>query len=194
VRCITTLPPGRWSAESGAGNETRTRDPDLGKVVLYQLSYSRGARHSTGGRDPVNTLADAFGFGWALSRERRCPCLRRRRFDSSVRGTAFPAPLRGHLKSPASYGRRHATCLRCALPGGVALWAKSRRRPKAGGHSPKGPPRPAISARPKGMSGGPAGQGGPGGAEVAEAGPEGEDGGGGQQPVADVEDQVAHPR
>src|SRR5690606_28450579 len=28
--------------EPGAGNETRTRDPDLGKVVLYQLSYSRG--------------------------------------------------------------------------------------------------------------------------------------------------------
>ena len=27
--------------EIGAGNETRTRDPDLGKVVLYQLSYSR---------------------------------------------------------------------------------------------------------------------------------------------------------
>ena len=28
-------------ANLGAGNETRTRDPDLGKVVLYQLSYSR---------------------------------------------------------------------------------------------------------------------------------------------------------
>ena len=28
----------------GAGNETRTRDPDLGKVVLYQLSYSRSER------------------------------------------------------------------------------------------------------------------------------------------------------
>ena len=28
--------------DTGAGNETRTRDPDLGKVVLYQLSYSRG--------------------------------------------------------------------------------------------------------------------------------------------------------
>jgi hypothetical protein len=28
----------------GAGNETRTRDPDLGKVVLYQLSYSREDR------------------------------------------------------------------------------------------------------------------------------------------------------
>lgn len=26
---------------NGAGNETRTRDPHLGKVVLYQLSYSR---------------------------------------------------------------------------------------------------------------------------------------------------------
>ena len=27
--------------KSGAGNEIRTRDPNLGKVVLYQLSYSR---------------------------------------------------------------------------------------------------------------------------------------------------------
>ncbi|CAO3306031.1 conserved hypothetical protein [Pseudomonas sp. P14-2025] len=34
-------PPLRSAGETGAGNETRTRDPDLGKVVLYQLSYSR---------------------------------------------------------------------------------------------------------------------------------------------------------
>ena len=27
-----------------AGNGTRTRDPNLGKVVLYQLSYSRDCR------------------------------------------------------------------------------------------------------------------------------------------------------
>ena len=27
-----------------AGKGTRTLDPDLGKVVLYQLSYSRGVR------------------------------------------------------------------------------------------------------------------------------------------------------
>ena len=33
----TRLGPFRF----GAGNEIRTRDPDLGKVVLYQLSYSR---------------------------------------------------------------------------------------------------------------------------------------------------------
>ena len=30
-----------FTTKYGAGNETRTRDPDLGKVVLYQLSYSR---------------------------------------------------------------------------------------------------------------------------------------------------------
>ncbi len=33
----------------GAENETRTRDPNLGKVVLYQLSYFRiisNVRHS----------------------------------------------------------------------------------------------------------------------------------------------------
>jgi len=27
--------------DAGAGNETRTRDLNLGKVALYQLSYSR---------------------------------------------------------------------------------------------------------------------------------------------------------
>ena len=32
---------GVWSVECGAGNEIRTRDLNLGKVALYQLSYSR---------------------------------------------------------------------------------------------------------------------------------------------------------
>ena len=39
-----TKPLSIWRGARGevrAGNETRTRDPDLGKVVLYQLSYSR---------------------------------------------------------------------------------------------------------------------------------------------------------
>src|ERR1700685_4478898 len=37
------MPANVWMVlqRDGAGNETRTRDPDLGKVVLYQLSYSR---------------------------------------------------------------------------------------------------------------------------------------------------------
>ena len=34
---MTTLPPRQFGAEK----ETRTPDPDLGKVVLYQLSYFR---------------------------------------------------------------------------------------------------------------------------------------------------------
>ena len=32
-----------------AENETRTRDPDLGKVVLYQLSYFRFCTSTEGG-------------------------------------------------------------------------------------------------------------------------------------------------
>ncbi len=49
-RCITTLLSRQisfWPTESakslklGAGNESRTRDLNLGKVALYQLSYSR---------------------------------------------------------------------------------------------------------------------------------------------------------
>ena len=61
IHCITALLPGQSGfrglppdkktpvflprfLEFGAGNETRTRDPNLGKVVLYQLSYSRFTR------------------------------------------------------------------------------------------------------------------------------------------------------
>lgn len=48
----------------GAGNETRTRDPNLGKVVLYQLSYSRVSTglHSTGFSDPVNKKFNFFSI------------------------------------------------------------------------------------------------------------------------------------
>jgi hypothetical protein len=41
TRSWTVIPPSR------AGNGTRTRDPNLGKVVLYQLSYSREADDSS---------------------------------------------------------------------------------------------------------------------------------------------------
>ena len=34
----------RISREFGAGNEARTRDLNLGKVALYQLSYTRAFR------------------------------------------------------------------------------------------------------------------------------------------------------
>ena len=79
---MTTLPPGhcanpgmkqpgftdktkprgnRGFARTGAGNETRTRDPDLGKVVLYQLSYSRiGVRNNNRTDAFVKTLRSTF--------------------------------------------------------------------------------------------------------------------------------------
>ena len=40
---VSAAAPAHWrtGALSRAGNGTRTRDPNLGKVVLYQLSYSR---------------------------------------------------------------------------------------------------------------------------------------------------------
>ena len=41
----------------GAGNGTRTRDPNLGKVVLYQLSYSRALHHT-----PFDVVMEARGI------------------------------------------------------------------------------------------------------------------------------------
>ena len=38
----TKKPSKSWAFCIRAGKGTRTLDPDLGKVVLYQLSYSRG--------------------------------------------------------------------------------------------------------------------------------------------------------
>ena len=43
----SALPLGYTAQEIKAGNETRTRDSHLGKVVLYQLSYSRLKRFDT---------------------------------------------------------------------------------------------------------------------------------------------------
>jgi hypothetical protein len=52
---------------SGAGDETRTRDINLGKVALYQLSYTR---------------ARGFLFSfprlcrqWKVSKKKRCPAM-----------------------------------------------------------------------------------------------------------------------
>ena len=39
IRCMAILPTRHMTF--GAGNEARTRDLDLGKVALYQLSYAR---------------------------------------------------------------------------------------------------------------------------------------------------------
>ena len=36
-----------WWGFTGAGNGVRTRDPQLGKLMLYQLSYSRSSDRSS---------------------------------------------------------------------------------------------------------------------------------------------------
>ena len=38
---VSTIPPVEHPQKRRAENETRTRDPNLGKVMLYQLSYFR---------------------------------------------------------------------------------------------------------------------------------------------------------
>ena len=49
------------SSASRAGNGTRTRDPNLGKVVLYQLSYSREDPVTGGPDDGAETPPPAVG-------------------------------------------------------------------------------------------------------------------------------------
>ena len=56
------LVPSNLVRISGAGNETRTRDPNLGKVVLYQLSYSRRETcYCSVRRPPVKRLRSSPG-------------------------------------------------------------------------------------------------------------------------------------
>ena len=43
-------------SNSGAGKETRTPDPNLGKVMLYQLSYSRNEVNYREFYSSVNSL------------------------------------------------------------------------------------------------------------------------------------------
>src|SRR5437764_10573591 len=62
--------------EFGAGNETRTRDPDLGKVVLYQLSYSRGRTRIMAMRRILSTLlvASSAALGQIVRVDARRSC------------------------------------------------------------------------------------------------------------------------
>ena len=47
------------SRNAGAGNEARTRDLNLGKVALYQLSYSRNNMEARLGIEPGYTALQA---------------------------------------------------------------------------------------------------------------------------------------
>ena len=94
---------------SGAGNETRTRDPDLGKVVLYQLSYSR-----TGGRIIRMHAGVSTPEPWNHSAAVRFKPLFGGRFSSpAMRRANTPRPTRWSLLRPQST----APCPRCTTAG-----------------------------------------------------------------------------
>src|SRR5690606_28065549 len=134
VHCITTLPPGRWTFDSlqknkprqagvrktGAGNETRTRDPDLGKVVLYQLSYSRGARHFTAGREAVNRRGSG-GSREAWIAASAAPTLRPS--GRARRRAGSPGPTTGSgARRPPAASRRGGRSPRPSRAAGAAAW------------------------------------------------------------------------
>jgi hypothetical protein len=60
----------RLSGESGAGDESRTRDLNLGKVALYQLSYSRVQQAGNN----ILSLQKVKAFTFDLPVEKARPC------------------------------------------------------------------------------------------------------------------------
>ena len=93
-----------------AGHGTRTRDPNLGKVVLYQLSYSREADRILAPGAPRRNAAALSRFASAADRA-RCPRLRG---SSGGEGDRTPDLVNAiHALSQLSYapiyiGRPHA--------------------------------------------------------------------------------------
>ena len=63
-------------SEIRAANETRTRDPDLGKVVLYQLSYCRILTLSPSLKGQIEVGATGFEPAAAWSQTRSATGLR----------------------------------------------------------------------------------------------------------------------
>ena len=94
-----------------AGNGTRTRDPNLGKVVLYQLSYSRKSGHcvrmdALGNRHPRhggegNRTPDLLNAIQALSQLSYAPGRQEPKIvprgTGKVKKTALAKPLRASI-------------------------------------------------------------------------------------------------
>ena len=72
ARRVPTLdfhPPPSTLFLARAGNGTRTRDPNLGKVVLYQLSYSRNLSHISEADIPGSRMTPSReATTWRMSR------------------------------------------------------------------------------------------------------------------------------
>ena len=143
--------------ESGAGNETRTRDPDLGKVVLYQLSYSRVVvrillitstivkkkMHASALRCPRAGISHIRAPRDAVARApRRRSDARVPRLPTSPRATAKPRAQPASAPPPSS---RPASA--CRLRGSTGHFSK--RRSACGARHP-GRRRRARHRRPPG--------------------------------------------
>ena len=57
---VSTIPPFEHPQKRRAENETRTRDPNLGKVMLYQLSYFRRSFCLTGAKIRLFSIPTKF--------------------------------------------------------------------------------------------------------------------------------------
>ena len=99
------LRPFEYTLLSGAGNGTRTRDPELGRLALYQLSYSRFAYVLN---SPLRTLLILHDVWWRGEDSNL-----RRRSPSDLQSDPF-----GHSgTSPPYFDSNHSR------------WSESNRRP-----------------------------------------------------------------
>ncbi len=115
--------------EGGAGNGVRTRDIQLGRLTLYQLSYSRGGNPSTGSSAPESRRE--LGF-------RRTGAERRIR-TSVTRCVA-------DLQSAAINHSAISACLSVAPPGACQCF------PVDPGNSPRNPCRGSVSGALRGRA------------------------------------------
>ena len=103
-----------------AGNGTRTRDPNLGKVVLYQLSYSRASRNISNSTAPTGALRLALRslrttspYGRSPSAFDRVPRRPREHPDNDASPpfpTARPSASTTSAAMPPSSGARRSHC------------------------------------------------------------------------------------
>ena len=115
-------PSGLPRVRSGAGNESRTRDLNLGKVALYQLSYSRksaaiiarpcSTRNARAAAAGCETSRGSFPLRATKARRRSRACQERRR----LRGT-WPASPLSHLRERGVLFRLRY--ISAARPGGA---------------------------------------------------------------------------
>ena len=108
--------------ESGAGNESRTRDLNLGKVALYQLSYSRKRKRNY--RADACFVKETQLVDGVSADALRCP------FTASPRGASAPPCASSKSSTRASIRPR---CRSATFPPDACSGALSSRCTAAAG-------------------------------------------------------------